>query len=270
MPDSKKSQAKRSRNTVDLLARFREQQSQHDENCVEVGSVYGACFVYHPEECDRCSGYLEHLLEDISQHSAKFSFSRDEILDGIDEAWPHITEYIRDLDRNGGSQRENPGVGGSRLLSLQPNTPMGNHSVTAASTTDISSSDVGTHPLVSPGDMTYSCKRSRKLFKNPSFQNWVRVPEQRPDYWSLYMWNAVKEWHTNPMSVPNALRDNREGYFLEEDIDVATWIAKVSADISRPAFMEQMKVVFGSRDNFDTAFSGFNTNLLRADHEAAM
>ncbi|KIJ39990.1 hypothetical protein M422DRAFT_257308 [Sphaerobolus stellatus SS14] len=96
------------------------------------------------------------------------------------------------------------------------------------------------------------------------------VPEKRPDYWSLYMWNAVKEWHTNPMSVPNALRDNSEGYFLEEDIDVAAWISKVSADISHPAFMEQMKVVFGSCDSFDTAFSGFNRNLLGADHKAKM
>ncbi|KIJ49879.1 hypothetical protein M422DRAFT_246247 [Sphaerobolus stellatus SS14] len=34
--------------------------------------------------------------------------------------------------------------------------------------------------------------------------------------------------------------------------------------------MEQMKVVFGSRDNFDTAFSGFATNLLKLDHEATM
>ncbi|KIJ34226.1 hypothetical protein M422DRAFT_263716 [Sphaerobolus stellatus SS14] len=158
----------------------------------------------------------------------------------------------------------------ARLLSLQPKTTTGDQSITAASTTDISSSDVSQHPLVSPGDRNYSCKHSRKLFENPSFQNHVQVPEKRPDDWSLYMWNAVNEWHTNPMSVPNALRDDNEGYFLEEDIDVAVWISKVSVDISRSAFMDQMKAVFGSRDNFDTAFSGFNRNLLRADHEAKM
>ncbi|KIJ37167.1 hypothetical protein M422DRAFT_260330 [Sphaerobolus stellatus SS14] len=107
----------------------------------------------------------------------------------------------------------------------------------ATSTTDISSSDVGPHPLSSPGDRTYSRKRSRKLFENPSFQNRVMVLEKQPDYWSLYMWNAVKEWHTNPMSVPNALRDDNEGYFLEEDIDVA---------------------------------AGFDKNLLGADHQAKM
>ncbi|KIJ42178.1 hypothetical protein M422DRAFT_254879 [Sphaerobolus stellatus SS14] len=72
------------------------------------------------------------------------------------------------------------------------------------------------------------------------------------------------------MSVPNALRDDCDSYFLEEDIDVAAWISKVASDISRPAFMEQMKAVFGSHDNFDTAFSGFTTNLLKPDHEATM
>ncbi|KIJ52001.1 hypothetical protein M422DRAFT_243576 [Sphaerobolus stellatus SS14] len=72
------------------------------------------------------------------------------------------------------------------------------------------------------------------------------------------------------MSVPNALRDDNEGYFLEEDIDVAAWISKVWADIPHSAFMEQMKVVFGSRDSFDTAFSGFDKNLLGADHQAQM
>src|ERR1700709_2592168 len=98
MPDSKESQAKRSSNAADLLSHFREKQARHDENRIEVGAVYGACFVYHPEGCSRCSKYLEHLLEDISEHPARFSFARDEILDGIHEAWPHITEYIRDLD----------------------------------------------------------------------------------------------------------------------------------------------------------------------------
>ncbi|KIJ37789.1 hypothetical protein M422DRAFT_259634 [Sphaerobolus stellatus SS14] len=158
----------------------------------------------------------------------------------------------------------------AHLLSLQPKTPTGDQSITATSTTDISSSDVVPHPLVSPGDRNYSHKHSRKLFENPSFQNCVQVLKQQPVYWSLYMWNALQEWHTNPMSVPNALRDDHDSYFLEEDIDVAAWISKVAADISHSAFMDQMKAVFGSRDNFDMAFSGFDTNLLRADHEATM
>ena len=84
------------------------------------------------------------------------------------------------------------------------------------------------------------------------------------------MWNALKDWHTNPMSVPNAIRDDSDGYFLEEDIDIAAWISKISSDITRPTFMYQMKVVFGSRIYFDTAFSGFDSNLLRADHETTM
>ncbi|KIJ39999.1 hypothetical protein M422DRAFT_257059 [Sphaerobolus stellatus SS14] len=251
MPDSKESQAKRSSNAADLLSHFREKQARHDENHVEVSSVY------------------EHLLEDISECPARFSFTRDEILDGIHEAWPHITEYIHDLDVSHSTLEKELDLEKTdnrrlrseldtlderiqeleaQLESLQPKPHTGDQSIMAASTTDISSSDVGTHPLSSPADRTYSHKHSRKLFENPSFQN--------------------REWHTNPMSVPNALRDDSEGYFLEEDIDVAVWISKVSADISRPAFMEQMKVVFGSRDSFDTAFSGFNRNLLGADHDA--
>ncbi|KIJ27236.1 hypothetical protein M422DRAFT_271612 [Sphaerobolus stellatus SS14] len=289
MPDSKESQAKRSSNAADLLLHFREKQARRDENCVEVGTIYSACFVYHPEGCSRCTKYLEHLLEDISECPTRFSFSKDEILNGMDEAWPHITEYIRDLDVSRATLEKELDLEKTdncrlqseldtlderiqeletRLASLQLKPTTGDQSITAASTTDISSSDVGPHPLSSPGDRTYSRKCSRKLFENPSFQNRVMVPEKRPDHWSLYMWSAVKEWHTNPMSVPNVLRDDNEGYFLEEDIDVATWISKVSADILRSAFMEQMKVVFGSCDNFDTAFSGFDKNLLGADHQA--
>ncbi|KIJ34070.1 hypothetical protein M422DRAFT_263863 [Sphaerobolus stellatus SS14] len=242
MPDSKESQAKHSRNAADLLLHFHEEQAQRDENRVEVGAVY------------------EHVLEDISQRPARFSFSRDEILNGVDEAWPHITEYICDMDVSHATLEkdeldtldERIQELEARLLSLQPNTTTGDQSITATSTTNISSSDVSPHPL------------------NPSFQNCVQVPEKRPDYWSLYMWNTVKEWHTSPMSTPNALRDDHNGYFLEEDIDVTVWISKVSVDISHSAFMDQMKAVFGSHDNFDTAFSGFDRNLLRADHKAKM
>ncbi|KIJ54267.1 hypothetical protein M422DRAFT_241515 [Sphaerobolus stellatus SS14] len=36
-------------------------------------------------------------------------------------------------------------------------------------------------------------------------------------------------WHQNPMSVPNALREDNNGYFLEQDIDVAAWLTKVIA-----------------------------------------
>ncbi|KIJ25705.1 hypothetical protein M422DRAFT_273337 [Sphaerobolus stellatus SS14] len=291
MSDSKESQSKRSRNAAELLSRFREKQAQHDGNRVEVSAVHGACFIYHPEGCDRCSKYLEHLLEDISQCPARFSFSRDEILDGIHEAWPHITEYIRDLDVSCSTLEKELDIEKAdnrrlrskiddlgetiqeleaHILSLQPKTPADDQVIPVTSTTDISASDVSLHPLVSPGDRNYSHKCSRKLFENPSFQNCVMVPEQRPDYWSLYMWNVLKEWHTNPMSVPNALRDDSDSYFLKEDIDVAAWISKVAADISHPAFMDQMKAVFGSHVNFDTAFSGFNKNLLIADHEATM
>ncbi|KIJ31500.1 hypothetical protein M422DRAFT_266747 [Sphaerobolus stellatus SS14] len=291
MPDSNKSQAKRSSNAADVLSQFREKQARRNGNRVQVGAVHGACFVFHPEGCSKCSKYLEHLLEDISERPAQFSFSRDEILDGVDEVWPHITEYIRDLDVSRATLEKELEVEKTdnrrlrseldtlderiqeleaQLKNLQPKPNPVDRVDTVTASTDISSVDVSPHPLASPGDRTYSRKCSRKLFENPSFQNRVRVPDQRPAHWSLYMWNAVKDWHTNPMSVPNALRDNNEGYFLEEDIDVAAWISKVSTDILRPTFMEQMKVVFGSRDNFDTAFSGFDKNLLGNEYKASM
>ncbi|KIJ45457.1 hypothetical protein M422DRAFT_250770 [Sphaerobolus stellatus SS14] len=261
------SQATRSSNTAELLSRFRKQQAQCDEHHVEVGAIFGACFVYHPKGCNRCSSYLEHLLEDIKQCPSKFSFSKDEIMNRLYEAWPHITEFITDLNEErltfaqklGEEKADNCRLCSeldgldekiqeleARILSLQPKTPLGDQSLTVASNTDISSSDVSPHPLVSPGDRTYLHKRSRKLFENTSFQNHIQVPEKRPEYWSLYMWNTLKDWYTNPMSVPNTIRDNSEGYFLE-DVDVAVWISKVAADIS-----------------------GFDKNLLQANHEATM
>ncbi|KIJ28596.1 hypothetical protein M422DRAFT_270099 [Sphaerobolus stellatus SS14] len=234
MSDSKESQSKRSRNAADLLLRFREKQAQRDENHVKVGAVY-----------DVSRSTIEKELEIEKADNRQLRSQIDD-----------LDETIQELE--------------ARILSLQLKNPAGDQSIPVASTTDIPASDVSPHPLVGPGDRNYSRKRSRKLFENPSFQNHVMVLEKRPDHWSLYMWNVLKEWHTNPMSVPNALRDNHDGYFLKEDIDVAAWISKVASDISRPAFMEQMKAVFGSRDNFDMAFSGFATNLLKPDHEATM
>ncbi|KIJ46704.1 hypothetical protein M422DRAFT_249869 [Sphaerobolus stellatus SS14] len=136
----------------------------------------------------------------------------------------------------------------TQLASLQTTSPAGDHSLTVTFPTDAYSSDVGPHPLASPENRTYSHKCPRKLLEDNNFQNRVRVPEKRPDYWSLYMWNTLKDWHTNPMSVPNAIRDDNDGYFLEEDIDVAAWISKISADISRSTFMYQMKVVFADHE----------------------
>ncbi|KIJ43779.1 hypothetical protein M422DRAFT_253034 [Sphaerobolus stellatus SS14] len=111
---------------------------------------------------------------------------------------------------------------------------------------------------------------SSQVTGDTSFRNRVLIPDERPDYWSLHMWNTLNDWHTNPMSAPNAIRDDSKGYFLEEYVDVAAWISKVSMDISRLAFMNQMKAVFGSSLNFETAFSGSTSDLLRPNHEATM
>ncbi|KIJ39997.1 hypothetical protein M422DRAFT_257318 [Sphaerobolus stellatus SS14] len=251
-------------NTAELLSRFREQQARRNEHRVEVGAVF------------------EHLLEDIEQCPAKFSFSKDEIINDLHEAWPHVSRYISDLseerltlekeldDEKADNRQLHSDMDDltekiqleAQLSSLQPPAPSGDQSMRNITTTDVPSLDVGPHPLASPEDRTYSRKHPRKLLEDTNFQNRVQVPEKRPDYWSLYMWNTLKDWYTNPMSAPNAIRDDSDSYFLEEDIDVAAWISKISVDITRSAFMYQMKVVFGSCVNFDTAFSGFSKDLL--------
>ncbi|KIJ47524.1 hypothetical protein M422DRAFT_248959 [Sphaerobolus stellatus SS14] len=159
------------------------------------------------------------------------------------------------------SKRENPGVGDSTL---------GDRAITVTSPTNAYLSDIGPHPLASPETQTYSRKRPRKLIEDSSFRNHVLIYDERPEYWSLHMWNTLKHWHTNPMSIPNIIRDDSEGYFLEEDVDVTAWISKVLSDITRPIFMHQMKVVFGSRLNFETAFSGFPADLLKPNHQGQM
>ncbi|KIJ48014.1 hypothetical protein M422DRAFT_248165 [Sphaerobolus stellatus SS14] len=59
------------------------------------------------------------------------------------------------------------------------------------------------------------------------------------------------------MSVPNTIRDDPDSYFLKEDVDVVAWLI---ADIPHPAFMHQMKVIFGSRLNFETILTRWITD----------
>ncbi|KIJ31314.1 hypothetical protein M422DRAFT_267125 [Sphaerobolus stellatus SS14] len=246
MPDSKKSQAKRSSNTADLLSQFREQRARHEENRVEVSAVYGACFVYHPEGCDQCSIYLEHLLEDIERRPSMYIFTKDEILSGLNEAWPHIWEYIQQLDESHATFErelydetaanrwlcdENEDLHAqiitleTRIESLQP--PSLSERILAPTPT--TESPTGSHHLTTPVKASYSRKQSHKLDENEDFWNKVRKYDSRPDHWSLYMWTALVGWHQNPMSVPNALREDNDGYFLEQNVDVAAWLTKVIA-----------------------------------------
>ncbi|KIJ52215.1 hypothetical protein M422DRAFT_243819 [Sphaerobolus stellatus SS14] len=254
------SHATRSGNAAELLSRFRDKQAKRDENCVEVGAIFGACFVYHLTGCDRCSSYLEHLLEDIEQCPAKFSFSKDEIMKGLHEAWPHVSEYItalndecitleKELDQEQANNcwlRDDMDDLNERIQELEA---------------QIASLQLSSN-LSDPPKVTYTCKHSRRLDENEDFRNRVLKHKARPDHWSLYMWQALVGWHKNPMSMPNALREDVAGFFLEEDIDIATWLNKVSTNLPRQAFMNHMKAVFGSRINFEMAFSGFNPNLL--------
>ncbi|KIJ28838.1 hypothetical protein M422DRAFT_269796 [Sphaerobolus stellatus SS14] len=213
------SHASSSGNAADLLSRFHDQQAKRDENRIEVGTVFGACFIYHPKGCERCSTYLEHLLADIEQRPAKFSFSKDEILDGLHEAWPHVSSYITDLNEEQvtlenelfqekadnhqlrddvDDLKEKIQELEARLLSLQPSTTASERSLA----------------LTSPAD--------------------------------------------NSPAV---------GYFLKEDIDVVAWLNKIIVDNSQPAFMNCMKIVFGSRLTFEMVFNGFNSNSLKPEYQ---
>ncbi|KIJ37338.1 hypothetical protein M422DRAFT_260288 [Sphaerobolus stellatus SS14] len=193
----------------------------------------GACFVCHLKGCEQCSIYLEHLLEDIEQRPSKFSFTRDEILDRIQDVWPQIGTYLTEI-----------GEIDDLLNKIQTLETQ--------------------HLQVSIPPIAQEC--SRKLDENSSFRNKVLKPIERPDHWSLHMWKMLEGWHTNPMSVPNAIRDNNDGYFLEEDIDIAAWLSNITADVPHQAFMHQMKAVFGSQLNFEMAFSGFDSNSLIPNH----
>ncbi|KIJ31299.1 hypothetical protein M422DRAFT_267109 [Sphaerobolus stellatus SS14] len=178
MSESKKSQAKRSGNTAELLSQFREQQARHDENHVEVSAVYGACFVYHPEGCDHCSIYLEHLLEDIKRRPSTSAFTKDEILDELNEAWPHIeTANNRRLHDENEDLRVQILILETRLESLQP-PALSERIMTPPPTTK---SPTGSYPLTSPVKAQYSCKCARKLDENEDFQNKVRKYNSRPD-----------------------------------------------------------------------------------------
>ncbi|KIJ45465.1 hypothetical protein M422DRAFT_250783 [Sphaerobolus stellatus SS14] len=282
MPDSKESQAKRSSNAADLLLQFREQRARCDENCVEVSAVHGTCFAYHPEGCDQCSIYLEHLLEDIERRPSMYIFTRDEILSGINEVWPHIWEYIQQLDESRATferelyeetaanrqlRDENEDLHAqiikleTRIESLHP--PLLSERILAPTPT--TESPTGSQALTTPVKASYSRKRARKLDENEDFLNKVWKYDSQPEHWSLYMWTALVGWHQNPMSVPNALREDNDSYFLEQDIDVAAWLTKVIGELPRQAIMLRMKGVFVSRTNFDTACYGFNPNLFCAE-----
>ncbi|KIJ24395.1 hypothetical protein M422DRAFT_254723 [Sphaerobolus stellatus SS14] len=200
----------------------------------------------------------EHLLEDIARCPSTFAFTKDKILDGLNEVWPHIGEYIQNLDEsrvtfekelyeetadNCQLQDENEDLRAqilileARVASLQPHT--------------LSERIMTPHPTTeSPTN------------ENEDFWNKVQKYDTQPEHWSLHMWQALVGWHRNPMSVPNALREDGDSYFLEEGIDVAAWLNKVIGELPCQAIMVRMKAIFGSRINFETVFSGFDPNLL--------
>ncbi|KIJ49233.1 hypothetical protein M422DRAFT_247033 [Sphaerobolus stellatus SS14] len=224
----------------------------------------GACFVYHPKGCDSCSTYVEHLLKDVEQCPSKFSFPRDEILDRIHEAWPQVGNYITEtsdecdaLEKELYQEKSDNHRLRDTMDDLQERIQELETQLMSLQATNTSSecSIMLTSPTNSP-------------FMAGEFGLQEPCPEASGAPKSLvtpYMADTIG--HTNPMSVPSAIRDNPDSYFLEEDADITAWLSKIIADIPCQAFMYQMKAVFGSRLNFEMIFRGFSSNSLTPHHQ---
>ncbi|KIJ51640.1 hypothetical protein M422DRAFT_243950 [Sphaerobolus stellatus SS14] len=188
-----------------------------------------------------------------------YVYTKDEILSGLNEAWPHIGEYIQQLDESRATfERELYDETADNRRLRDENKDL-HAQITELETWPESLQP----PSLSEHISAHTPTTESPTDENEDFKNYVLKYDKRPDHWSLYMWQALSGWRTNPMSVPNALRMDTEGYFLEEDVDVAPWLNKVSGNLPRQAIMLCMKAVFGSCINFETAFSGFDPNLLR-------
>ncbi|KIJ43808.1 hypothetical protein M422DRAFT_252719 [Sphaerobolus stellatus SS14] len=182
-----------SSNTADLLLHFHNQKAKHDGPHIEVGTV------------------PKHLLEDIEQCLPKFSFTRDEILDHINDVWPQIGTFITTTGDEHGSfedelfqeksdncqlQDEIDDLNRKiktleiQLESLHIHNTTSERSLTLTSPIDITSSNIAPHPLASLEKWTYSQKHPHKLDKNSSFINKVLKPIEQPDYWLLHIWNT--------------------------------------------------------------------------------
>ncbi|KIJ52107.1 hypothetical protein M422DRAFT_243699 [Sphaerobolus stellatus SS14] len=206
----------------------------------------------------------------MEQCPSKFSFNKDETLDHLQEVWPKLGNYITDIGdecdalKKELSEEESDNrrlqeeiedllnkikIMETQITSLQNTQHSSDQPMTVTSPTNTYSSDNVPHLLASPEKVTYSRKCSRKLDENSSFRNKVLMHYEQPNHWLFHM-------------------DDIEGYFLEEDIDIAAWLSKIAPDIPCPTFIHQMKVVFGSCLNFEMVFSGFETNSLLPNHQA--
>ncbi|KIJ28000.1 hypothetical protein M422DRAFT_270768 [Sphaerobolus stellatus SS14] len=170
------SQASSSSNVTELLLCFRNQQAKHNEHRMEVGTRHLLCL---PPE--------------------RFSFTRDEILDHIHEAWPHVGNYITEIsdERNALEKelfqeksdnhqlcddmddlQERIQDLETQLMSLRVTNISSECSPMLTSPTESPSVIVSPHPLASPEKGTYSHKHPRKLAEDSSFRNYVLIHDE--------------------------------------------------------------------------------------------
>ncbi|KIJ31494.1 hypothetical protein M422DRAFT_266871 [Sphaerobolus stellatus SS14] len=180
-----------SSNAADLLLRFRDQQAKHNGPRIEILDHINDAWSHVGTFITKLGDERDSLEDELFQEKSDNRQLQVEIDD--------LQEKIQTLE--------------TQLAGLHIHNTSSERSLTLTSPVDAVSSNVKPHPLASPGKWTYSQKHTCKLDGSSSFRNKVLKPDELAPY------------------VEYTEGDNYEGYFLEEDIDVAAWLSKIATDL---------------------------------------